>query len=78
MPRVCGQYLHMNVTQKIAAHVPVELLRRAQGATGKGLTKTVCLGFGLLASTKAAERLRRLRGKLRLDIDVAELRRDRR
>ena len=68
----------MEVTQKITAHVPVTLLRAAQGATGKGITETVRLGLGLVASAKAAERLRRLRGKLRLDLDVAELRRDRR
>ena len=68
----------MEVTQKITAHVPVESLRRAQAATGKGITKTVCLGLDLLASARAAEELRRLRGKVRLDLDLAELRRDRR
>ena len=75
---VCGNYLCMKLTQKITAHVPVKLLRQAQGATGKGITETVRLGLGLLASANAAERLRRLRGKVRLDLDVAELRRDRR
>jgi hypothetical protein len=64
--------------QKITAHVPEELLRRAQAETGKGITETVRLGLDLLASAKAAERLRGLRGKLRLDLDLAELRRDRR
>ena len=66
----------MKMTQTITAHVPEKLLRRAQGATGKGITETVRLGLGLLASANAAERLRRLRGKVRLDLDVAELRRD--
>ena len=64
-------------TQKITAHVPVTLLRRAQAATGKGITETVRLGLDLIASAKAAEGLRHLHGKLRLDIDLAELRRDR-
>ena len=68
----------MKDTQKITAHVPAESLRRAQAATGKGIMETVRLGLDLLASAKAAEGLRRLRGKLRLDLDVAELRRDRR
>ena len=68
----------MNETQKITAHVPAQLLRRAQAATGKGITETVRLGLDLLASAKAAEELRRLRGKVRLDIDLVELRRDRR
>ena len=78
MLQFCGEYLRMKTTQKITAHVPVRLLRQAQVATGKGITETVRLGLGLLASAKAADRLRRLRGKLRLDLDVAELRRDRR
>ena len=67
----------MNETQKIMAHVPRESLRRAQAATGKGITETVRLGLELLASAKAAEELRGLRGKLRLDLDLADLRRDR-
>ena len=65
-------------TQKITAHVPTESLRRAQAATGKGITETVRLGLDLLASAMAADELRRLRGKLRLDIDLVELRQDRR
>lgn len=64
--------------QKITAHVPAALLRRAQAATGKGVTETVRLGLDLLAAAKAAEELRRRRGTLRLEIDLAELRRDRR
>ena len=68
----------MSETQKITAQVPRESLRRAQAATGKGITETVRLGLDLLASAKAAEELRRLRGKLRRDLDLAELRRDRR
>ena len=68
----------MNETQKITAQVPRESLRRAQAATGKGITETVRLGLELLAAAKAAEELRRLRGQVRLDLDLAELRRDRR
>jgi hypothetical protein len=68
----------MRETQKITAHVPRASLRRALEATGKGITETVCLGLELLAAAKAAEELRRLRGTMRLDLDLAELRRDRR
>ncbi|MGQ0663522.1 MAG: hypothetical protein ACT4P2_08015 [Pseudomonadota bacterium] len=68
----------MNKVKKITAHVPAALLRRARVATGKGITETVRLGLDLLASAKAAQELRRLRGKVRLDLDLAELRRDRR
>ncbi len=68
----------MKKMQKITAHVPIELLQRAEAATGKGVTETVRLGLGMLASAKAAEELRRLRGKVRLELDLEELRRDRR
>jgi len=75
---VYGIIDRMEERQKITAIVPVELLRRAQSATGKGVTETVIEGLTLLAAAKAAEDLRRLRGKLKLHIDLAELRRDRR
>lgn len=65
-------------TQKITAHVPTELLERARAATGKGITETICQGLDMLAAAKAAQELRKLRGKLPLDIDLEELRADRR
>ncbi|MGH6953605.1 MAG: hypothetical protein ACREGL_05440 [Alphaproteobacteria bacterium] len=68
----------MAKTQKITAHVPADLLRKARRATGKGITETVRLGLGMVASSRAAAELRRLRGKVRLKIDLEELRRDRR
>jgi hypothetical protein len=68
----------MERTQKITAHVPVETLRRARAATGKGITETVCMGLDMLASAEAAQKLRRLRGKVHLDLDLEDLRRDRR
>ncbi|MBI1986108.1 MAG: hypothetical protein HYS64_05425 [Rhodospirillales bacterium] len=68
----------MNDIKKITAHVPADVLRRARLATGKGITETVRLGLDLLAGVKAAQELRRLRGKVRLDLDLAALRRDRR
>ncbi len=68
----------MEKTQKITAHVPVDSLRRARAATGKGITETVRRGLELLASAAAASELRRLRGKVHLDLDLAALRRDRR
>lgn len=68
----------MNKVKKITAHVPADMLRRARLATGKGITETVRLGLDLLASAKAAQELRRFRGKVRLDLNLAELRRDRR
>lgn len=68
----------MSEMQKITAHVPAELLRSAQEATGKGITDTVKEGLEALARSDAYRKLRSLRGKLPLDIDLKELRRDRR
>ena len=75
---IYGIILRMIRLKKITAHVPAEILRRARLATGKGITETVRLGLDLLAAAKAAQELRRLRGKVRLDLDLAALRRDRR
>lgn len=68
----------MEIRRKITAHVPARLLEKAQAATGKGVTETVRLGLGLIASAKAQEELLKWRGKVRLDLDLKELRRDRR
>ncbi len=66
----------MEKTKKITAYVPVDSLRRARVATGEGITETVRRGLQLPASAAAAGELRRLRGKVHLDL--ATLRRDRR
>ena len=68
----------MAKTQKVTAHVPVDLLRRARAATGEGITETVRRGLHLVAAAKAATELRRLRGKVRLRLDLETLRQDRR
>ena len=68
----------MTKTRKITAHVPEATLRQAREATGMGITETVRLGLELLCAARAAETLRSLRGAVRLDLDLAELRRDRR
>ena len=67
----------MRVTQKVTIEVPAELLRRARRSTGEGITATVRRGLELVASRSAYEELRRLRGKLRLAIDLDALRQDR-
>jgi len=63
-------------TQKVTAHLPAELLRRAQEMTGKGITETLKRGLEELTTTEAYRRLRALRGRVRLAIDLEELRRD--
>ena len=68
----------MAKTQKITVRVPVDSLHRAQLATSEGITETVRRGLDALASAAAANELRRFRGKVRLDLDLSELREDRR
>lgn len=68
----------MGEMRKITLLVPAELLERAQGATGKGVTETVKLGLERLAIGKVYDEFRALRGKVDLGIDLEELREDRR
>lgn len=65
-------------TQKVTVHIDRDLLRRAQGRTGQGVTGTIRQGLALVAASEAYERLRALRGKVKFSIDLRELRQDRR
>lgn len=68
----------MRAIKKVTIEVPAELLRRARRSTGEGISATVRRGLELVAARSAYEDLRRLRGAVRLSIDVEALRRDRR
>lgn len=68
----------MQTVRKITVHVPDDLLKRAQRETGEGVTETVRRGLRLVAASSAYEHLRHLRGSIRLDVDLDELRADRR
>jgi len=63
-------------TQKITAHIPVTLLNEAQAATGKGITETIKIALSQLARAGAYEDLRKMRGKVKISIDLEELRKD--
>ena len=67
----------METARKITVEVPLELLEKAQRATGSGITQTVRTGLQLVAASEAYSRLRRLRGKVRFTRTVAELKADR-
>lgn len=64
--------------QKVTVHVDQTLLRKAQARTGAGVTATIRQGLELVAASGAYERLRALRGKVKLAIDLETLRADRR
>ena len=60
----------MNATRRVTANVPVVLLAEAQRVTGKGLTETLVRGLELVRRSAAAEKAARLKGKIRLDVDL--------
>ena len=62
--------------QKITAHLPKDLIRRARRATGKGITETLREGLELLSAREAGRRLRALRGKVKFSVYLVALRRD--
>jgi len=63
--------------RKITVEVPVDLLEKAQQASGAGITQTVRTGLQLLAASEAYARLRQLRGKVRFSRTLADLKADR-
>ena len=65
-------------TQKVTVHIDRDLLRRARERTGKGVSVTIRQGLELVAASEAYDRLRALRGKVKLSLDLARLRDDRR
>jgi hypothetical protein len=67
----------MAAMRKITAHLPADLLEQAQGATGKGVTETLRIALEHLAVSKAYAEFRKMRGKIKLTVDLDELREDR-
>ena len=66
-----------NRDRKITVSVPIDLLARAQKATEEGISATVRKGLELVTRKWAYEHLRMMRGKVKLSIDLDELRKDR-
>lgn len=67
----------MRRTRKITVEVPADLLKRAQKASGVGVTATVRQGLEKIARSDAYKRLLELQGKVHLTYDIDELRQDR-
>jgi hypothetical protein len=67
----------MGTARKITVEIPAELLKKAQEASGTGLTQTVRSGLQLLAASQTYDRLLRLRGKVRFSKNLKELKADR-
>ncbi len=62
-------YLDMN-TRRVTANLPADLVEEACRTTGKGITDTLVQGLLLVRRSGAARIAARLKGKLRLNIDV--------
>lgn len=62
------------MAKKITVEVPDDLLRRAQDATGTGVTETVRRGLERVAADRAYAELRKLRGKVKFVDGWRELR----
>jgi hypothetical protein len=67
----------MKTSQKITIEVPRELLQRALKTTGKGTAATIRQGLELVAASAAYDGIQKLRGRIRLKLDVGRLREDR-
>ena len=67
----------METARKITVEVPLDLLEKAQRASGTGITQTVRTGLQLVAASRTYARLRRLRGKVRFTRTLGELKADR-
>jgi hypothetical protein len=63
--------------RKVTVMLPKDLVDRATKASGKGLTPTLRQGLESILVANAYRRLRERRGKVRLSINVDELREDR-
>jgi antitoxin component of MazEF toxin-antitoxin module len=67
----------MPVPRKITVEIPPALLKKAQLASGKGITQTVRTGLELLAASQAYDRALKLHGKVRLSRTWRQLKDDR-
>jgi hypothetical protein len=60
----------MNETRRVTANLPVELLEEACKATGRGITDTLVAGLEMVRRSMAAKKAEKLRGRLKLDVDI--------
>ncbi|MGC2529486.1 MAG: hypothetical protein WA639_17175 [Candidatus Acidiferrum sp.] len=67
----------MATARKITVEIPPDLLKKAQRASGKGITQTVRTGLQLLAASQAYDRLLQSQGKVRFSRSWQALKDDR-
>jgi hypothetical protein len=62
--------------RKVTVMLPRDLVEKAKTASGLGLTPVIREGLEAVVRREAYEALRKMRGKVKFSIDLAELRRD--
>jgi hypothetical protein len=62
-------------SKKATVNPPEEVLERAMGITGKGITETLLEGLHELERRRDRSALRALRGRVRFDLDLERTRR---
>lgn len=72
------QYLCVANLRRITANLPEDLLDEAMAASGKGITDTLTEGLRLVKRTRAYVKAMRLKGKIKLDVDLERSRERRR
>jgi hypothetical protein len=65
----------MSTVRKITVNVPADMLEDATRITGKGVTATIIEALGELRKREMRSALRRLKGKVRFDLDLETTRR---
>jgi hypothetical protein len=68
----------MKVSRKYTVELEESLVQSAVKATGKSITDTVRQGLKILAATEAYRELAKMRGVANLQLDVKDLRKDKR
>ncbi len=57
-------------TRRVTANLPITLLKNACQVSGAGITETLVQGLTLVKRAGAVSKAARLRGRLKLDIDL--------
>lgn len=64
------QYKGMDKIKRITANLPESLVQQAISITGKNLTETLIEGLQMVKRTAAFGKAQKLKGKLKLKIDL--------
>jgi hypothetical protein len=61
-------------TRRVTANLPIDLLEEARKVTGEGITDTLVAGLERVRASTALAKALKLRGRLKLNLDLGELR----